>query len=91
MPLQFQVCCQEPLAIHNLFVFVDLVSGCKIANTSIQDVYVLKQIYDVKGWLLPATEELHNHSNPHVFRYIYYTRTTTFDNPFIDLPEILMA
>ena len=55
-------------------------------------IYVLKQIYDVKGWLVPATEELHNHSNPHVFIQVYLLhKNYNFDNPFIDLPEIVIA
>ena len=43
--------------------------GCKEANKNVREVFVLKEMYDVKGWLLPVTDELHNHSNPHIFRF----------------------
>lgn len=26
-------------------------------------------LMDIKSWLLPHTEELHNHSNPHIFLF----------------------
>lgn len=44
--------------------------GCKEANKSVRDVVMLKEMYDVKDWLTPAMQQLHNHSNPHIFRFI---------------------
>ena len=38
-----------------------------------KNVIVLEEMFDIKQWLLPFVEQLHNHSNPHVFRLIFVT------------------
>ena len=30
---------------------------------------VLSSISDVKAWLLPCTDQLYNHSHPHIFKF----------------------
>ena len=49
--------------------YLDLLDGCKQANKMVQEAVPLSQMMDVKTWLLPHTEELHNHSNPHIFKF----------------------
>jgi hypothetical protein len=54
---------------NNALTVPEFISGCKQANRLVQDVIVLHNLFDVKSWLLPNTEELHNHSHPHIFRF----------------------
>ena len=46
-----------------------LVLGCKEVNQTVHDVFVLDSMYDVKSWILPVANQLHDHSYPHIFRY----------------------
>ncbi|KAL5514930.1 hypothetical protein EMCRGX_G000014 [Ephydatia muelleri] len=54
---------------NNALTVTDLLDGCKQANKMVQEAVPLSQMMDVKTWLLPHTEELHNHSNPHIFKF----------------------
>ena len=55
-------------------LYTDLLSGCKEADKMIKEAVCLQKMVDVKSWLLPNTEELHNHSNPHIFRFYRNTQ-----------------
>ena len=35
-----------------------------------KDTILLPQMYDVKSWLDPVLSKLHNHSHPHVFKFV---------------------
>uniref|UniRef100_A0A1X7V7C9 DUF7869 domain-containing protein n=1 Tax=Amphimedon queenslandica TaxID=400682 RepID=A0A1X7V7C9_AMPQE len=56
---------------NNALSVDELVMGCKEANKNVRDVFILREIYVVKGWFLPVTDELWNHSNPHIIRIKY--------------------
>lgn len=45
-------------------------NGFKVANQSMKDVIQLPHMYDIKSWLDPVLQKLHNHSNPHIFKFI---------------------
>ena len=53
----------------NINFLVDLLSGCKNSNKMLTEAVSLEKMANVKSWLLPQTEEQHNHSNPHIFRF----------------------
>ena len=44
--------------------------GFKSANQLMKDVIQLPHMYDMKAWLDPVLEQLHNHSNLHIFKLI---------------------
>lgn len=46
-----------------------LLQGCKEANKTVGCATVLSSISDVKSWLLPCTDQLYNHSHPHIFKF----------------------
>ena len=52
-----------------IFFFSELLYGCKESNKLVKEAIPLKMLMDIKSWLLPHTEELHNHSNPHIFLF----------------------
>ena len=68
--------------LSHCFCCIELVIGCKAANQNVHNVFELKEMYDVKGWLLPVTQELHNHSNPHIFRFALHTCIQMVHNIF---------
>ena len=47
----------------------ELLYGCKESNKIVKQAVSLETLMDIKSWLLPQTEELHNHSNPHIFLF----------------------
>lgn len=49
---------------------IALLQGCKESNRSVKVCKIIQNIRDVKGWLLPNTEQLHNHSHPHIFKFV---------------------
>ena len=57
------------IGITRSFV-ADLFSGLKEANQSVKEVIQLGRMYDVKSWIDPVLEKLHNHSNPHIFKFL---------------------
>ena len=44
--------------------------GCRDANKAMRDTILLPRIYDVKAWLDPILNKLHNHSHPHIFKFV---------------------
>ena len=35
-----------------------------------KDALLLPRVYDVKSWLDPVLSGLHNHTHPHVFKFV---------------------
>ena len=46
-----------------------LLQGCRECNKGVKICSIIKEVMDVKAWLLPCTEQLHNHSHPHIFKF----------------------
>ena len=51
------------------YFFSELEQCCKAANHNSRESTTLRCIFDVKAWLLPALEEIHGHTVPHVFLF----------------------
>lgn len=56
------------MVCENLYC-VDLFKGCKEASQTMRNTLLLP-MYDVKAWLDPALNRLHNHSRPHIFKFL---------------------
>lgn len=48
--------------------FPELLKGMEAANSGFC-AHVLEDVFDVKAWLIPHMNPLHNHTNPHIFRF----------------------
>ena len=64
--MYFDLCMQIVTVISNTLA---LLQGCKEANKTVGCATVLSSISDVKSWLLPCTDQLYNHSHPHIFKF----------------------
>lgn len=52
-----------------LYVFSALEAACKAANHTTRKTMTLHYIVDFKKWLAPHIEEVHGHTNPHIFLF----------------------
>jgi hypothetical protein len=59
------------------YIPLALLQGCKECNKSVKICSIIKEVMDVKAWLLPSTEQLHNHSHPHIFKFYKPTNGST--------------
>ncbi len=48
--------------------------GCRQANKNVHNTVVLGEMFDVKTWMSPVMEGVHNHSNPHIFKFVRDSR-----------------
>ena len=70
MPIQYQVVpYNNSIVLYSYLPFPALLQGCKDCNKNVTNCKILHNIFDVKDWLLPNTEELRNHSHPHIFQF----------------------
>lgn len=52
------------------FMCPALLHGCCEANQHIKKSTILEQMYNVKDWLQGSAIPIHNHSNPHIFKFV---------------------
>ena len=53
-----------------MFVIAGLLSATCNSYTPRPKVELLKFVYDVKSWLNPHIEDLHDHTQPHCFKFV---------------------
>ena len=39
----------------------------KESNQTVNDVETIRYVFDIKTWIAPHLEEIHNHTTPHIF------------------------
>ena len=52
-----------------LLLLLALLDGLRNANKGSRSC-LFSEMFDAKAWLQPHMEQLHNHTNPHIFRFI---------------------
>ena len=52
-----------------MFLSIALEAACKAANHGTRQTKPLEYVVDFKSWLSPQIEEIHGHTNPHVFLF----------------------
>ena len=52
-----------------LLYFIELMSAIESSYADVPQATLIDKMYDVKSWLLPHLDPLHNHSYPHIFRF----------------------
>ena len=50
-------------------ILIALLDGLQNANRGSRSC-LLSEMFDAKAWLQPHMEQLHNHTNPHIFRFV---------------------
>jgi len=59
--------CKTLVSVY--LVNVEFLEGLKEANSN-SNACVISKLVDVKAWMQPQMNEIHNHTNPHVFRFV---------------------
>ena len=54
---------------NNVLFSIDFLQGIKAAKADYVSTHIFTEMFDVKAWLSPHMESLHNHSHPHIFRF----------------------
>lgn len=49
--------------------YIALEAACKAANHTSRKTMTLNYIVDFKKWIAPHIEEVHGHTNPHIFLF----------------------
>ena len=52
-----------------VYFAIALLQACNNSTEKMKQTVYLKRVYNVKDWLKPFINPLHNHSNPHIFRF----------------------
>ena len=54
----------------NICIYTALLNGCSEANQRVKKCTILTEMYNIKGWLDEFGAGIHNHSNPHIFKFV---------------------
>ena len=57
------------ITCHIFVILLALLDGLQNANRGSRSC-LLSEMFDAKAWLQPHMEQLHNHTNPHIFRFV---------------------
>lgn len=51
------------------FVITEFLQGISDSKADYKGTHTFSNMFNVKAWLKPHMEALHNHSHPHIFRF----------------------
>lgn len=52
-----------------IVVFTDMERRFRESNRGVIGATTLQYVYDIRAWITPVLNEIHNHTVPHVFRF----------------------